>query len=151
MSRDTLRSNATGNGPSIAHKANSKGMKPNGRGNKGHSFTMALHVITDHPDYTSLSKQTRAFLWDFARQYNGYNNGNLSAAVGAMGQFGWTKWELRRARSEAEAGGWIEVTRYPRAKREPILYRLTWLETDKWDGKPYLDDGAHAQKRKSLR
>lgn len=132
-------------------RANSKGMLPNGRKKAGPPFTRALHAITDHPDYKALSKQTRAFLWDLARQYNGYNNGNLSAAVGTMGKLGWTKWELMRARTEALKAGWIEVTRYPTAKRQPVLYRLSWLATDKWEGKPYLDPEAHKQPVKALK
>ncbi|MBA6412379.1 hypothetical protein H2508_04565 [Parahaliea sp. F7430] len=132
-------------------KANSKGMLPNGRKKSGPQFTRALHAITDHPDYIAMSKQSRAFLWDLSRQYNGFNNGNLAACLGVMGKLGWTKWELMRARKEAESLGWIEVTRYPSAKRDPVLYRLTWLKTDKWDGKPKLDVGAHAQRVRSLK
>ena len=70
---------------------------------------------------------------------------------GTMGHMGWSKWELIRARNTAEKYGWIEVTRYPTAKREPILYRLTWMKTDKWDGKPKLDPGAHQQKVRKLK
>lgn len=132
-------------------RGNSKGMLPNGRSSAGGAFTKALHAIHDHPDYVALSKQTRAFLWDLARQYNGKNNGNLSAAVGTMGKLGWTKWELMRARKEARKNGWIEITRYPAARREPVLYRLSWLPADKWEGKPYLDKDAYKQKVKSLR
>ena len=135
-----------------ATKANSKKMLPNGRGSQSPQFLMALHAIFDHPDYQTMSKQTRAFLWDFARQYNGHNNGNLSAAVGVMGKYGWSRRELSRARKEAQACGWIAPTRMPRAKREPILYRLTWRDLDRWDGRPYLDaeltDNVH---RRSLR
>lgn len=132
-------------------KANSKGMLPTGRSKAGGGFTRALHAITDHPDYIALSKQTRAFLWDLARQYNGHNNGNLSAAVGIMGKHGWTKWELMRARTEALEHGWIEATRYPTAKREPVLYRLSWLPTDKWEGRPHLDAEAYKQPVKPLK
>lgn len=146
-----IRDIGDGARPAPKKQLNSRGMRNNGRGAGKPPFTMALHAITDHPDYKCLLKQTRAFLWDFARQYNGYNNGNLSAAPGTMGKYGWSKWELMRAREEAEKAGWIEVTRLPRAKREPTLYRLTWMEADNWYGKPILDAGAHAQKKRSLR
>lgn len=135
----------------MSGKANSKGMLANGRKKGGPPFVRMLHAILDHDDYKAMRKPTRAFLCDLARQYNGFNNGNLSAAEGVMGAYGWTKWELIRARREAEAYGWIEVTRYPRAKRDPILYRLTWMPTDKWDGHPKLDVGAHNQKVRRLR
>lgn len=68
-----------------------------------------------------------------------------------MGYLGWSKWELMSARKEAMHKGWIEVTRYPKAKREPILFRLTWLATDRWEGRPHLEQGAHQQKVRSLK
>jgi len=132
-------------------KANVRGMLPSGRKKAGPPFTKALHAIHDHPDYVALTKQTRAFLWDLARQYNGYNNGNLAACEGLMRPLGWSKWELMRARSEALEMGWIEVTRYPTAKRDPVLYRLTWMLTDRWEGRPVLDPGATQQKVRSLK
>ena len=132
-------------------KANSKRMLPNGRKKGGSGFTKALYAITDHPGYIALNKQSRAFIWDLARQYNGHNNGNLAACEGVMGHLGWSKWELQRARKQALKLGWIEVTRYPTAKREPILYRLTWMKTDKWEGRPKLDPGAHTQEVKRLK
>lgn len=85
-------------------KANSRGMLANGRKANGQQFTKALHAIYDHPDYIALPKQTRAFLWDFARQYNGRNNGDLSAAPGTMARWGWTRAELKKAKREAEGG-----------------------------------------------
>ena len=132
-------------------RLNAKGMKPNGRGNGTPHFFMALHAIFDHPDYLALSKTARAFLWDMCRQHNGRNNGNLSAAPGIMGRMGWDKKTALRCRKELEAHNWIAVTRYPRSKREPILYRLTWLDLDTWTGKPYLDAEALNQPRRSLK
>jgi len=133
-------------------KANSKGMLANGRGKRSQGFLKALHVIYDHPDYIALSKPTRAFVWDMARQYNLRNNGDLSAALGMMEQWGWTQAELKRARKEAETRNWIQVTRYPRFPRDPTLYRLTWLPTSpelKDSGK--LDPGAFEQTVRSLK
>lgn len=126
-------------------------MKPNGRGKAPPPFFMALHAIFDHPDYLTLSKTARAFLWDFSRQYNGHNNGNLSAAPGIMGRMGWDKKTATRCRKELEQAGWIEVTRYPRAKKEPVLYRLAWMDVDRWEGKPHLDPEAFKMPRRSLR
>ena len=132
--------------------AGSKSMLPNGRKKGRQTFTKALHAITDHPDYLALSKQTRAFLWDFARQYNGRNNGDLAAAVGTMGQWGWTKAELKRAKAEALERRWIEVTRLPRFPRDPTLYRLTWMATSpELRSEKILDPGAFNQEVRSLR
>ncbi len=132
-------------------KVNSKGMKANGRGHGKETFFRALHAIYDHPDYLALSKTSRAFLWDLCRQYNGRNNGNLSAAPAIMSPMKWDKNTTLRSRRELQERGWIAVTRWPRAKREPILYRLTWLELDEWKGKPALDPEAFNQPRRSLR
>ena len=132
-------------------KANSKGMLPNGRGHGKATFFRALHAIFDHPDYLALSKTSRAFLWDLSRQYNGHNNGNLSAAPAIMGPMGWDKNTTLRSRRELERHGWIAITRLPRAKREPVLYRLTWLDLNKWAGKPELDPEAYKRPTRSLR
>ncbi len=134
-----------------AEKTNSRGMKPNGRGKGKMPFVCALHAIFDHPDYIALSKTARAFLWDFARQFNGYNNGNLSAAPAIMEKYGWEKKTALRCRKELEQKGWISVTRYPQAKKEPTLYRLNWLDLDRWEGKPFLEPEAYRAKRRSLR
>lgn len=130
---------------------NSRGMKANGRGSGKGQFFRALHAIFDHPDYIALSKSSRAFLWDMSRQYNGYNNGNISAAPAIMERMGWDKKTALRCRKELEARGWIVVTRYPRARKEPVLYRFSWLDVDVWAGKPYLDPGADKVPRRRLR
>ena len=130
---------------------NAKGMKPNGRGHGKEYFVRALHAIFDHPGYLALSKTSRAFLWEFCRQYNGRNNGNLSAAPGIMAAYGWDKKTAQRCRKELERQDWIAVTRLPRAKREPVLYRLTWLDLDRWEGPPHLDPDAYRRPRRSLR
>ena len=129
-----------------------KKMRPDGRASGRRStFTMALHAIGDHPDYVALSKTSRAFLWDFARQYNGYNNGNLSGAQGIMSKWGWEKKTALRCRKELEEKDWIRVTRYPRAKKQPVLYCLSWVEVDDWAGPPFLDEGVARRPRRGLR
>lgn len=135
----------------MATGINSKRMKANGRGHGKPPFLKALNAIFEHPDYLALSKTARAFLWDFAHLFNGFNNGNLSAAPAIMGRMGWDKNTAARCRKELEAHNWIAVTRYPRAKREPILYRLTWRDVDQWEGPPYLDPEARKVPRRSLR
>lgn len=134
-----------------SRKANSKGQLLNGRAKGGGTFTKVLHAIQDHDDYRALSLGARAFLWDFARLYNGRNNGNLSAAEGVMGKFGYSKKQCIRYRSELLERNWIQVTRQPRWPREPYLYRLTWIAVDEWIGEPVLEDGARRQRPRSLR
>ncbi|MFV8816669.1 hypothetical protein [Haliea sp. E17] len=137
---------------SVMARANSKRMLPNGRAKGSEGFFKALHAIFDHPEYIALSKQTRAFIWDLARQYNLRNNGDLSAALGAMEQWGWTQSELKRARKEALEAGWIEVTRYPRFPRDPTLYRLAWLPTSpELKDREKLEPAAFRQQVKRLK
>lgn len=130
---------------------NTRGMKPNGRGHGKEPFVRALWAIYDHPDYLALGKTARLFLWEMLRLYNGYNNGNIAATERTMKPYGWDKKTILRSRRELEARDWIWVTRYPRAKREPILYRFSWLDVDDWDGRPDLDPGSRKRPRRSLR
>lgn len=133
-------------------RANSKGMLPNGRSNVSKDqFVRALWAIFDHPDYLALSKTARAFLWDVCRLHNGFNNGNISIAVSIMGPRGWDKKTIQRCRDELVERNWLVITRLPRAKRQPILYRLAWLDLGTWEGKPKLDDDAYRVKRRSLK
>jgi len=44
-------------------------------------FSMFLHVVEDHPDFLSLSGSAIKVLHCLVRQYNGRNNGNLSATI----------------------------------------------------------------------
>ncbi|EAQ96399.1 hypothetical protein [Congregibacter litoralis] len=136
----------------MRQKPNSKGMHSNGRKAGGGTFTKVLHTILDHPDYLALSTSARAFLWDMTRQLKPYgeNNGNIAASEGVMKKFGYSRFQCCRLRKELETYKWIEVTRYPRAKRDPLLYRFTWLPTGDWKGAPNLDAGAHEQKVKKL-
>lgn len=131
-------------------RANSKGMLPNGRKQCAGGFLKAPHAVFDHPDYIRLSPASKAFLWDFSRQFNGRNNGNLSGAHGVMKSWGWNKKAALKCRKELEAADWIRVTRYPKAKRQPVLYRLSWLDVDSWEGAPLLDPDAKT-KRRSLK
>jgi hypothetical protein len=147
----------------MAAGINSQGMRADGRRAsetrtplrrpkaKGEPFSRALWAIFDHPDYIALSKTSRAFLWDTARLYNGFNNGNISIAPGIMKKYGWDKKTILRCRDELIQMNWLAITRLPRAKRQPILYRLTWLEVDTWEGNPKLDADAFKQGRRSLK
>lgn len=132
-------------------RPNSKGMHPNGRSASPSQFTMVLHAIQEHPDYISLSAGSRGFLWDMAKQYNGRNNGQLKTSLAVMGPLGYSKDQCTRYRAQLEHHGWIQRTREPRTKKEAILYRLTWLDLDKWTGAPSLDPGVPIRRPKSLR
>lgn len=62
---------------------------------------------------------------EFNQQYNGFNNGNLSAAQGNL-RFKWNDRTLKNARAELLKAGAIDLTRQGK-KRKPNLYALTHL------------------------
>lgn len=133
----------------MGRKANSKGMLPNGRRKSGPTFVMVLHAILDHPDYIALSGSAAKLLWDVARQYNGHNNGDLTAAMSVMAARGWQKKTLARALAELLERDWLRRTRHPRLKRQAALYALSWLPVNECGGK--LDAGADKEPVRSLK
>lgn len=137
--------------PVAKTKANSKGMMPNGRSKGVASFAASPTAVFRHPDYTKLSPTAKALLWDLFSQFNGRNNGNLTLAENTMKRLGWSYSTVKRHKAELINSGWIAVTRYPRQKREPVLYRVTWLDADNWTGEPYLDPEAYNQQKRSLK
>lgn len=89
----------------------------------------------DHENYIGTSANAIRLLLDLARQYNGRNNGDLSATFSVMRKRGWTsKGTIERMIKELLDRGWICVTR-PGGKHRPTLYAVTWLPIDDCDGK----------------
>jgi len=74
-------------------------------------------------------------LVDLAAQYNGYNNGDLSATKKTMLDRGWNSGDqLNKAKREAEERGLIRVTRQG-GRNRCNLYALTWFAIDECRGK----------------
>jgi hypothetical protein len=93
----------------------------------------------DHPCYNSLSHTATRLLFEFARQYNGHNNGDLCAAWKLMHVRGWRSRDtLDRAKRELLDHGLILLTRQG-GRRKANLYALTWRAIDECKGK--LDIG----------
>lgn len=89
----------------------------------------------EHPNYIALSLTARALLVEFARQYNGFNNGDLCCAWKLMKARGWkSRSTVERARDELLARGWIEQTRQG-GRNAPNLYALTFQPIDECKGK----------------
>ena len=59
------------------------------------------------------------------QQYNGFNNGNLSTALGCL-RFNWDRNTVKKARNELLRAGVIELIRLG-YKRKPHLYALTHM------------------------
>ena len=59
------------------------------RNNKGPQFVQLFNYVIDSPAYRGLSSSARAALVEFARLYNGRNNGQLTNALDG---FVWRVW-----------------------------------------------------------
>ena len=80
------------------------------------------------PKYRCLSSSARSLLIDIASQYNGKNNGDLSAAWKIMKPKGWrSEATLDRAKKELLAAEFIAQTRQGRLPNLCTLYGVTWM------------------------
>ncbi|PZS98682.1 hypothetical protein [Stenotrophomonas maltophilia] len=108
--------------------------KHTGRG-KGHSFVQLPHYMIQSPQFYRLGGAALKLLLFLAGQYNGKNNGDLSATesmVRAAGVCAPSK--LRGVLNELEDSGFIVKTRHG-MKRVCSLYALTWYGIDECEGK----------------
>lgn len=108
----------------------------------GPTFAIKPHHIfradtkNNRPSPTSVLSHKAAHLLDnLIAQYNGSNNGDLSAAPKITALYGWTsQGSVYSALVELLATGFIEQTRQG-GKNECSLYAVTWLAIDDCDGK----------------
>lgn len=79
------------------------------------------------PKFRELSGNAVKLLLDIGSQYNGKNNGDLSAAWKTMQPKGWkSEATLNRAKQELLAAGFIAETRKGRLPNLCSLYGITW-------------------------
>ena len=98
-------------------------------------FARLPHRLLNHESFRTLSPRATKFLVDLAAQYNGYNNGDLSATKKTMLDRGWNSSDqLNKAKREAEERGLIRVTRQG-GRNRCNLYALTWFQIDECRGK----------------
>ncbi len=69
----------------MASRHKVKGRKESGR------FTLLPHAVLNTDDYIGLSTKSKALLVDLAYQYNGKNNGDLTAAMAILRDRGWKR------------------------------------------------------------
>jgi hypothetical protein len=94
----------------------------------------------DDTIYITLPDPAKALLLDIARQYNGSNNGDLSATLTTLNQRGWTSnSKLRRALAILLDSELIILTRQG-GRHQCHLYALSWESIDDCKGK--LDIGS---------
>jgi len=110
-----------------------KGRKANGR------FAGIPHAVMNHPDYIALSASAIRLLLELSYQYNGHNNGALSAVFSSLHRRGFnSKTTLAKSLRELEEKRLMIRTRESRflnPGRRCALYALTWLAIDECPGK----------------
>lgn len=85
--------------------------------------------------FAELPAHTTKLLLDLAQQYNGANNGDLSAAWSDMRKRGWhSPGTLHKAKQHALETGFAIVTRQG-GRNTCSLYALTWWPIDECKGK----------------
>jgi hypothetical protein len=101
-------------------------------------------VVLEHTNYVRLSSKAVKLLNDLGAQYNGYNNGDLSATWSLMKERGWkSKESLQFARDELLHYDIIMLTRRGHLPKVPSLYAFTFRKIDECGGK--LDVAATPQ------
>jgi hypothetical protein len=118
-----------------------KRQKTKGR-RTGHTFAAKPHNIfkadckNEIPAPASVLSHMAAHLLDnLIAQYDGKNNGDLSAAPKIMKLYGWySQGSVYKALTELLALGFIEQTRQG-GKNQCSLYAVTWLAIDECKGK----------------
>ena len=112
----------------------SKRERTKGRRGKGSYLGLPKQVIKSDA-YNQLGAWSVKLLVDVAKQYNGFNNGDLSAVWSNFKEQGWhSKGTLSRAIKELIDKGFIELTRQG-GKNRCCLYAVTWELIDECKGK----------------
>ncbi|MHA7809378.1 MAG: hypothetical protein ACX933_06200 [Marinobacter adhaerens] len=99
------------------------------------TFLNIPHEVLKSDSYCRQDGWTAKLLVDVAGQYNGFNNGDLSAAWTIMRKKGWrSKGTLHKALTNLLEAGLIEQTRQG-GKNRCSLYAVTWKVIDECKGK----------------
>lgn len=102
----------------------------------GATFLALPHNLIRHENYCSLSGRATKMLITLAGQYNGSNNGDLTAAMSVVRKLGWnSNDQIRKALDELLEANFIVLTRQGRRPKIPSLYAITWQSIDECGGK----------------
>jgi len=99
-------------------------------------FMMIHHVLLNHKNFCDLSKDAKLIFFFLKSQYNGHNNGDLSATlkmIKAKG-YGSSSGQLSKALKELENTGFIVKTRQG-GKNRCNLFAVTCEAIDYCNGK----------------
>jgi len=113
-------------------------MKGKGRRENG-SFAMLPDVVLRSPEVHSVPGEAVRLMAALAAQYNGSNNGNLSAALSVLRAYGFTSSDtVSRNLRKLESAGLIVRTRdgmFSCGVPSCALYALAWKKIDACPGK----------------
>ena len=117
----------------MAHKSNPRGRAKNGR------FAGIPHSVMESESYYLSSGNALKLLLELVKQYNGHNNGDLSAAFSVLKSRGWrSKKTLARCLNELMERELIVKTRegwFSNPGGRCALFALTWRAIDECEGK----------------
>lgn len=113
-------------------------LKTRGRTTSGR-FALVPLAVLDSPQYAALGWPARALLTELAAQFNGHNNGDLSAAHTLHKARGWTRSTLQAATAELERAGFVLRTRQG-GRHVCNLFAVAWQPIDDCPGRN-LDHG----------
>ncbi|MDN2481652.1 hypothetical protein [Vibrio agarivorans] len=101
-------------------------------------FVGIPHYVMDSASYAELSGNAVKLLTLMLRQYNGHNNGNLTATWDAMQDHFGSNNTLRSALKSLQDNRLIELTGVGTTQRKggkpPTLFAITWAGVDEYRG-----------------
>lgn len=101
-----------------------------------HSFVAMPHYMLESEQWGALSGHAVKLAMEFARQFKGGNNGDLSVPFSRMKRRGWrSKATLSAAITELIEAAFIVRTRSPNRHHVCALYAITWKPVDECGGK----------------
>ena len=109
---------------------------PKAKGRGKETFFALPHSVISCSNYFQLSHKAKAMLVDLGCQFNGSNNGDLSATWSLLKKRGWKSSDtISSSIEELIYYGFIVRTQEGglnvAGKQRPHLYALTWLRIDK--------------------
>lgn len=111
------------------------GYTPTGDSSKRRYITLAK-VWLEHESWKTLKPRAKALMIDLYSQYNGFNNGDLSATYKIMRSKGWkSSDQIQKAIKELLNTGWVVKTRQGGLGIGTSLYAVTFHKIDGCKGK----------------
>lgn len=100
------------------------------------TFAQLRHDLLDSENWRAAKPNTKCLVLELLRQYNGFNNGDLSISYAYLKRRGWRSQNtLNKAIQEAIHLNLIVKTRQGGLYNTPCLYAVTWLNIDHCKGK----------------